>query len=109
MTRIMACLESDLPPGTKMNIGLLGLTVLVANVDGHYYAMDGLCSDQGGNLADGTLNGFIIRCPLHGSEFDVRTGEVVKGPWNSSKRIPPLRSYPVTVDRGCINIDITLP
>jgi 3-phenylpropionate/trans-cinnamate dioxygenase ferredoxin subunit len=107
MTRIMACLETELPPGTKRNISMLGRTVLVANVDGHYFAMDGLCSDQGGNLADGTLNGFVIRCPLHGSEFDVRTGEVLKEPWNTSRKIPRLQSYPVTVDKGCINVDIT--
>jgi DNA gyrase subunit A len=36
---------------------------------------------------------FSIRCPLHGSEFDVRTGVVLKQPWNTEKRIPPLRSY----------------
>jgi 3-phenylpropionate/trans-cinnamate dioxygenase ferredoxin subunit len=106
MTRIMACLEKDLPPGTMRNISLLGHTVLVVNVDGHYFAMDGLCSDQGGNLADGILSGFIIRCPLHGSEFDVCTGEVIKGPWNTARKIPGLRSYPVSVDQGCINVDI---
>ena len=107
MTNIMACLERELPPGTMKNINLLGHTVLVVNVNGHYFAIDGLCSDQGGNLADGVLNGFTVRCPLHGSEFDVRTGEVLKEPWNSSKKIPQLRSYPVSVDKGCVNIDIT--
>jgi nitrite reductase/ring-hydroxylating ferredoxin subunit len=107
MTRIMACLERDLPPGTKRNIDLLGRTVLLVNVDGHFFAMDGLCSDQGGNLADGKLNGFAIRCPLHGSEYDVRTGEVLKEPWNATKKISKLRSYPVSVDQGCINVDMT--
>ena len=106
MTKIMACLERDLPPGTKINIDLMGRTVLLANDDGRFYAVDGLCPDEGANLADGKLSGHILRCPLHGSEFDVRTGELMKEPWKGLTRPLTLRSYPVSVEAGCVSVDI---
>jgi nitrite reductase/ring-hydroxylating ferredoxin subunit len=106
MTKIKVCLEEELPPGAKRNISLLGHTILIVNVDGHFYAVDGICPDAGGNLADGTLRNFVIRCPLHGSEYDVRTGQLLKGPWTGSKAAFDLRSYPVLVEEGCVNIDM---
>lgn len=106
MTMIKACLEEELPPGTKRIINMLGRTILIANVDSHYYAVDGLCPDQGANLGDGVLKGYLIRCPVHGSEFDLRTGKLLKGPWTGARDVPDLRSYPVVVEEGCVNIDM---
>jgi nitrite reductase/ring-hydroxylating ferredoxin subunit len=106
MTKIMACLEEELPPGAKKNINLLGRTVLLTNVDGNFYAVDGICPDVGGNLADGTLRGHVLKCPLHGSEFDVRTGQILKGPWTDPKKLTNLRSYPIIVEEGCVNVEI---
>ena len=48
--------------------------ILVANVDGAYFAMDNVCSHSGGALADGWLKDSIVMCPLHGWEFNVTTG-----------------------------------
>ena len=106
MTKVMACLERDLPPGTMININLMGRTVLLANAGGQFYAVDGLCPDEGANLAEGILTGHVLRCPLHGSEFDVRTGELMKEPWKGSNRPLTLRSYPVSVEAGCVNVDV---
>jgi nitrite reductase/ring-hydroxylating ferredoxin subunit len=51
MVMIEACLASELPPGTMNNVILMGRTILLANVEGKLFAMDGLCSSDGGNLA----------------------------------------------------------
>ena len=42
-----------------------------------YYAMDDLCTHDGGPLAEGILDGDVIECPRHGARFDVKTGAVL--------------------------------
>ncbi len=54
--------------------------VAVANVDGDLHAFDDLCTHQQCSLAEGDLDGTILECPCHGSQFDVTTGEAVQGP-----------------------------
>lgn len=55
-------------------------TFLLANVNGAIRIMDGLCSHRQGHLAKGKLKGNIVKCPVHGSEFDLETGKVLRGP-----------------------------
>ena len=57
-----------------------GGNICVANVEGKYYAIGSICTHEGGPLADGTLEGYEVECPWHGSKFDVRTGEVTSPP-----------------------------
>jgi nitrite reductase/ring-hydroxylating ferredoxin subunit len=106
MVKIKACLASELPPGTMRNINLMGRIVLIANVEGKFFAMDGICSSDGGNLADGALTGYVVRCPIHGAEFDLRTGKVIEKEWGGSKKAEALRTYPVTMREGCIYLDV---
>ena len=54
--------------------------VAVANVEGDLHAFDDYCSHQQCSLAEGELDGTIVECPCHGSQFDVTTGEAVQGP-----------------------------
>lgn len=54
--------------------------ILVANVEGKYYAINNICTHAGGNLSAGKLDGKIVTCPRHGSQFDVTTGICVAGP-----------------------------
>jgi len=54
--------------------------VSVANVGGTFYAFDDTCTHQGCSLASGDLEGTTVTCPCHGSQFDVRSGEVLEGP-----------------------------
>ena len=69
-----------------------GQQIAIFNVDGHFYATQATCTHRGGPLCEGDLAGEIITCPWHGSQFDVRTGEVVQDPATE-----PLKIYPVTV------------
>jgi 3-phenylpropionate/trans-cinnamate dioxygenase ferredoxin subunit len=54
--------------------------ILIANVDGKYYAIGNICTHAGGDLSKGILDGNIVTCPKHGSKFDVTTGKAVSGP-----------------------------
>jgi 3-phenylpropionate/trans-cinnamate dioxygenase ferredoxin subunit len=68
--------ETDMiAPGEKKGFPLTGKTVLLANVDGAFYALNNKCPHMGGSLADGTLEGATITCPRHGAKYDVRTGK----------------------------------
>ena len=54
--------------------------ILVANVDGAFYALQDACGHRHAPLSKGTLNGHVIECPLHFATFDVRTGKLLSGP-----------------------------
>ena len=71
----------DIPPSTMKAVELdNSQSICIANIDGKYYAIDNICTHEGGPLADGTLEGYEVECPWHGSKFDVRTGEPTKPP-----------------------------
>ena len=75
----------DLPPGKMMGVENSGKEVLVANLNGEYYAIGNICTHASCKLSEGTLNGEKVRCPCHGSTFDIRTGAVLKGPAKNSE------------------------
>ena len=67
-------LIGDCPPGTSLEIIHAGRVVALYNVDGQFYALDGVCPHQGGPLGKGSLSGCIVSCPWHGWQFDIKTG-----------------------------------
>jgi nitrite reductase/ring-hydroxylating ferredoxin subunit len=71
---------AEVPPGTMQAVRVGRKDVLLANVDGTFYAIGGLCTHQQGPLAEGSLWGAVVTCPYHGGQFDVRTGAVLAGP-----------------------------
>lgn len=66
--------RADCPPGTVLESVLEGRIVALFNVEGTFYALDGVCPHQGGPLGKGCLTGNVVTCPWHGWQFDVRTG-----------------------------------
>lgn len=74
---INAARRADLPPGAKLLTEIDGRPIALFNVDGSYYAIDDVCTHDGGPLAEGDLEGCEIRCPRHGARFDVRTGKAL--------------------------------
>ncbi|HUT27097.1 MAG TPA: Rieske 2Fe-2S domain-containing protein [Methanomassiliicoccales archaeon] len=107
MSDIKVAKTQEISSGTMMGIEIKGNYYLIANVDGKFYAMDGTCSHMAGQLWKGTLDGFVVKCPKHGSRFDLRTGAVV-----SQVKIPligkakPLKTYPLSISGDDISIDI---
>ncbi|HEY2827829.1 MAG TPA: Rieske 2Fe-2S domain-containing protein [Pirellulales bacterium] len=66
---------ADCSPGTCLEAVAGERIVALFNVDGQFFALDGVCPHQGGPLGEGELTGCIISCPWHGWQFDVRTGQ----------------------------------
>jgi nitrite reductase (NADH) small subunit len=65
---------SECPPGGSIERVAGGRMVAIANVDGTFHALDGLCPHQGGPLGTGALCGTTLTCPWHGWQFDVVSG-----------------------------------
>ena len=70
--------------GKMKSVDVNGVAVLIANVDGKFYAMDDRCGHMNAMLSMGALNGKIVVCPFHFAEFDVTTGQKIKGPREES-------------------------
>jgi nitrite reductase/ring-hydroxylating ferredoxin subunit len=65
----------ECPPGGSLERVAGDRIVALFNVDGVFYALDGVCPHQGGPLGKGRLEGCIVTCPWHGWQFDVRSGQ----------------------------------
>ena len=84
---------TDVAVGQIRAFNVQGTKVAIANVDGTFHAFDDTCTHQGCSLAGGELEGTTVTCPCHGSQFDVRSGEVLEGPAED-----PVMSWVVEVD-----------
>ena len=68
----------DLSEGTMKKYQVQGTEILIARVEGKYYAAQNKCPHFGGDLSKGKLEGTIVTCPRHGSQFNVTDGSVVR-------------------------------
>jgi nitrite reductase/ring-hydroxylating ferredoxin subunit len=93
----------EVAPGTIKLVEVGGHRVALANVDGTVYAVDNECPHRGGWLGEGEMNPdwgeWAIECPLHGSVFDVRGGEVLNPPAGTG-----IRTYAVEVEGGAVRV-----
>jgi nitrite reductase/ring-hydroxylating ferredoxin subunit len=78
-----------------------GKRIAIAKVHDAFYAFGDTCTHQGCSLAQGKLDGTTVTCPCHGSEFDVTTGEVLRGPAGE-----PVGSYPVRIEDGLLRVEV---
>src|SRR5262245_62175823 len=76
--RVADC--SEIPPGGRALAEVDGRAIAVFNVEGTFYAIDDVCTHDGGPLAEGEFLGCETRCPRHGARFDVRTGRALSFP-----------------------------
>jgi nitrite reductase/ring-hydroxylating ferredoxin subunit len=90
---------SEVPSGSV----LLLRDFAVFNVEGGFCATQARCTHRQGPLSEGAVNGSTVTCPLHGAQFDVWTGAVLRGPATD-----PLKTYAVTVDGdiGCVVVPL---
>jgi 3-phenylpropionate/trans-cinnamate dioxygenase ferredoxin component len=68
----------QLKPGEMKSVQLQGREILLARVGDQFYAADNRCQHMGGNLSKGKLEGTIVTCPLHGSQYDLKDGHVIR-------------------------------
>jgi 3-phenylpropionate/trans-cinnamate dioxygenase ferredoxin component len=91
----------DLPPGTMKRVDIRDRRILLANVAGRVCAVDDICTHEEASLSTGVLLGDLVKCPLHGSRFNVCTGKVLEDPAEED-----LRVYLVRVEGGRILINL---
>ena len=92
---------TDIPPGTKQIVEVDGTLVVVVNLDGVFYAVEDVCTHDGGPLGEGKLDGCELICPRHGARFDVRTGAATRMP-----AIEPAPTYEVRVEDNVVLIGV---
>lgn len=93
--------RSEIPPGTTKRVDVDGVEVLLCNVDGTFYAVEDVCTHDGGPLDQSRLEGTVVECPRHGARFDVTTGAVLALP-----AVIPLPTYTVRVEGDDLYIDV---
>ena len=92
---------ADIPSGKVAVYEVDGRQIAVCNVDGTFYAIDDVCTHDGGSLDQGELEGDQIECPRHGARFDVKTGRALTLP-----AVIPVQSYPVQVNGDAIEVSV---
>ena len=98
--QVRVCSLDMVPSGTMKGFYVSDSEFLVVNLGGKFFCLDGRCTHAGAPLAEGTLNGEVLTCPWHGSQFKITDGSVLRGPTEK-----PLRAYPVTVRDNFLFID----
>ena len=94
-------LKKEIPVGKMQTVEVAGVSVLLANIAGKYYAIGNKCTHRGCKLSSGEFEGETVKCPCHKSVFNVKTGEVVHGP--ASKPAP---KYAVKVEEDQILVSV---
>jgi 3-phenylpropionate/trans-cinnamate dioxygenase ferredoxin subunit len=74
---------------------------VLANVAGEFFAIDDICTHDGGPLGEGMLFDHQVECPRHGAMFDLRTGRPTTLP-----AVLPVRTYPTRVDGDTVMVDV---
>ena len=91
--------EDALPPGEWVAIDVEGTDIAVFNLDGRYYAIENVCTHDGGVLTGGEVDGTVIVCPRHGARFSIITGEVLSPP--AYEDVP---TFPVRAEGGIVQV-----
>jgi nitrite reductase/ring-hydroxylating ferredoxin subunit/uncharacterized membrane protein len=86
-----AVAASDLEDGEPKQVVVEETPVFLLRHGDHFHAMHDRCSHRGCSLAGGDVEGNIVTCPCHGSEFDVRDGSVQRGPAHTSQPVYEVR------------------
>jgi nitrite reductase/ring-hydroxylating ferredoxin subunit len=101
--------------GSKKKVSVEGQEILLVRVGDAYYAIGNRCSHMGGDLSAGNLEGNIVTCPRHGSQYDIRDGTNIR--WmkgagfaaaveKALKSPRPVPKYNVKVEGDTIRIEV---
>jgi nitrite reductase/ring-hydroxylating ferredoxin subunit len=90
---------SEVPAGSVLLLG----DVATFNVEGGFCATQARCTHRHGPLSEGVIDGSTVTCPLHGAQFNVWTGAVLRGPATE-----PLKTYTVAVDGDVGRVDVPI-
>jgi 3-phenylpropionate/trans-cinnamate dioxygenase ferredoxin subunit len=96
---IAVCSLEELPPGAHRIADVDGAQIAVFNLDGQIYAIEDVCTHDGGVLTGGPIEGDQIVCPRHGARFCIRNGEALTPP-----AYEPVATFPVRVENGEVQV-----
>ncbi|MDZ7828011.1 MAG: non-heme iron oxygenase ferredoxin subunit [Halofilum sp. (in: g-proteobacteria)] len=92
--------KDELPPGEHRVVDVDDVEIAVFNVDGEFYAIEDVCTHDGGQLTGGEIEHDCVVCPRHGAKFCIKTGEALTPP-----AYEPTETFPVRVtDEGMIQV-----
>ena len=89
----------EIPAGGVKVVRLDDRDLAIYHLEDGYYAIDDVCTHDGGELASGVLEGEVVECPRHGARFDVRTGAVLSAP-----AVVPVTTYEVKIENDDIQV-----
>ncbi len=92
---------SDVPVGEAKVFSVNGKGIALCHVGGEFYAIDDVCTHDGGPLGEGFIEDHQIECPRHGARFDIKTGKALTLP-----AVMPVNSYPVQVDGDEVKVQL---
>jgi len=102
LPRFVKALElSRLAPGTMAGVEVEGKQILLSNLGGEVYAVDGVCTHEESLLSQGFMIEDRVVCQLHLSQFELKTGAVDNPP-----AVEPLKVYNVKIEEGSILVEI---
>lgn len=104
---VEAAKVSDLACGGMIPVRVQGKDLIICNYNNDFFAVEKRCSHLNASLDKGTLDGYILTCPLHFAQFDITTGEALSGPIPPDSHINDLKIYPVQVEGGSIKVDVS--
>ena len=93
--------SASLPSETVVGLTVADTMVALARVEGTWHAIEAWCTHAECPLSDGWVEGTAIRCPCHGSLFDLATGAALDGPAEE-----PVRSYPTRVVDDRVEVEL---
>ena len=89
----------ELAPGERRIVDVDDTQIVVINLSGQFYAIEDVCTHDGGKLTGGTVEGDQIVCPRHGARFCIRTGAALSAP-----AYEPTSTFPVRIENGVIQV-----
>jgi nitrite reductase (NADH) small subunit len=101
MAQTKVCSLELVPAGTMKQFYVDEREIIVVNLNGQFFCYEGRCTHAGAPLAEGALNGDVLTCPWHGSQFRITDGSVVRGPAEKQ-----LKSCPSTVKDNFLFIEV---
>ena len=91
--------QNEFPPGDWRSLDVDGTPVAVFNLEGEYYAIEDICTHDGGILTGGAIEGEQIVCPRHGARFSIKTGAVLTPPAYEN-----VATFAVRIEDGMVQV-----
>ncbi len=91
--------ENAMTNGENLVVDVDGTDVVIFKVDDKFYALEDVCTHDGGEIASGTLEGDEIVCPRHGARFCIKTGEVKAAPAYEN-----INCFPIRIEKGKVQV-----